>query len=283
MGGRFWRNARAMQQHAASRPAPAPLLGPGDPPPFEVVNPDGRANLLLVCDHAGRAIPRALGMLGLDAADLDRHIACDIGAGDLTRALAARLDAPAVLAAYSRLVIDNNRRLDDATSIPEVSDGTPIPGNLELGTAEALRRAEEIFEPYHAEVRRRLAALEARGVFPPLIAIHSFTPVFEGHERPWHVGLLWDRDPRLPKPLLAALEANAGIVAGENVPYSARDPHGYTMLEHADSQGRANVLIEVRQDLIDTRRGVDDWTTLLGDALAEVLRTPALYRREAPA
>ena len=259
------------------------VLGPADPPPFETLNWDDSARYLLVCDHASNVIPAALDRLGLDEAAIGRHIAVDIGAGALTRALSARLNAPAVLAGFSRLGIDNNRQLDDPTSIPEISDGTLIPGNTGLDAAEAAARAAEIFHPYHDAVAAALDTLGGDGGggrVPALVSIHSFTPFFKGVERPWHAGLLWSRDRRIAAPLRDALAANRGVVVGENVPYSAQDPFGYTVAEHADAHGRANILIEMRQDLIDTHHGVAAWAGILGDALEPVLADDGLYLGE---
>lgn len=268
-----------MTAHSVGKPAQA-LLGPRDPPPFELHNPHGRGRVLFVCDHGGRAIPEALGTLGLDETALARHIAWDIGVAELTRRLAARFDAPAVLGTYSRLVIDINRRLDDPTSIPAMSDGVPVPANLHLDGADREARAAACFHPYHAEIDRRLDDFMGRGMAPAFLSMHSFTPVFQGYERPWHIGILWDRDPRLPVPLMAALRRDAGLVVGDNEPYSGRDRHGYSIHEHAEARGLAHVLIEVRQDLIDTHHGVEEWAARLGDVLAEALADEHLHRLE---
>ncbi len=260
--------------------APAALLGPSDPPPFELFNPEGTAPLMFVCDHAGRAIPAALGRLGLEETALARHIAWDIGIAELTRELARRLGAPAALSSYSRLVIDCNRRLDDPTSIPPVSDRVPVPANQALTPAARQARAEACFHPYHRAVDRLLDGFSARAIRPAVISMHSFTPVFQGFERPWHVGVLWDRDPRLPPPLMAALAEEPGLVVGDNQPYSGRDRHGYSIPAHAEARGLAHALLEVRQDLIDTRHGVADWAGRLERALRRALAEPALARRE---
>jgi len=258
------------------------VLGPDDPPPFETVNWDDAARYLLVCDHASDVIPAALDRLGLDAAAIGRHIAVDIGADALTRALSLRLNAPAVIAGYSRLVIDNNRQPDDPTSIPASSDGTRIPGNEGLDGADAAARVAEVFRPYHDAVAAALDALGSGGRVPALISIHSFTPFLDGVERPWQVGLLWNRDRRVTAPLFDALAANRGVVVGENVPYSAQDPFGYTVATHAEAHGRANILIEMRQDLIDTHHGVATWAGILGEALEQVLADDSLYCVEGP-
>lgn len=255
------------------------LLAPDEPRPFDLVNSGGKAPLLLLCDHATRFIPRALGRLGLDERALARHIAWDIGIAEVTRRLAARLDAPAVLSHFSRLVVDPNRRLDNPTLMPEISDGTVIPGNRDLDPAARQARIDTFYRPYHAAIADQLAALMSAGRVPVLISMHSFTPVMHGVARPWEIGVLWNRDPRLPLPLMERLRA-AGFVVGDNEPYSGADGHGYTQHTHADSRGLANVLIEVRQDLIDSEAGVALWADRLGAALEAVLADPVLYRIE---
>jgi predicted N-formylglutamate amidohydrolase len=268
---------------AATDPSAAdaePLLGPGDPPPVEVVNPDGAARAVLIADHAGRAIPAALGSLGLGPAELARHIAWDIGIADVTRRLARRLDAPAVLGGYSRLVVDCNRRLAEPSSMAQESDGVPVPGNRGLSPADRARRVAAIYAPYHAAVARVIEGRRRAGIVPALVSMHSFTPVMNGFARPWHIGILWNRDPRLPVPLMQRLAAAGGICVGDNEPYTGRDEHGYSIYVHGQDLGIPHVLIEVRQDLIDTHHGAEDWAERLGRALAEVLVDEALYRVE---
>lgn len=253
------------------------LLAPDEPAPYEAFNPAGTAPLLLVCDHATRYLPRRLGTLGLSEAELSRHIAWDIGIAEVTRGLARRLDAPAVLSRFSRLVIDPNRALDDPTLIPQISDGVVIPGNQGLSPGEVAARIDGFHQPYHAAVGRALDDLVARGPTPAVVSMHSFTPVMKGVERPWHVGILWDQDPRLPLPLMTRLRAQ-GVPVGDNEPYTARDGHGYTLFEHAAPLKLASVLIEIRQDLIDTHHGAAAWTERLGDALRVVLENAGVFR-----
>jgi predicted N-formylglutamate amidohydrolase len=257
--------------------AEAALLGPEDPPVYEIVNPDGAAPVLLVCDHASRVVPRALGLLGLDEALLMRHIGWDIGAAEVTRGLAARFDAPAVLAGYSRLVVDCNRRIEDPSAMPEVSDGVAVPGNRALSAAARQRRAESIYRPYHAGIAAQLARFAAQGRTPALLSIHSFTPVMNGFVRPWHVGILWDEDPRIPVPLLANLRAEPDLVVGDNEPYSAKQPVGYTVRAHALPAGLPHVAVEIRQDLIDTAAGARRWAERIAAALEPILAAPDLY------
>jgi predicted N-formylglutamate amidohydrolase len=249
------------------------LLSPSDPPPFEEIS--GNAPLLLVCDHASNRVPAALDGLGLPRERLAEHIAVDIGAGAVTRLLTPALGASAILAGYSRLVIDCNRALDDPSSIPSLSDGVAIPGNRDLSdTARDARRAE-IFTPYHAAITQRLAAIAAA---PALISIHSFTPVMEGFVRPWHIGVLWADDPRIAAPLLSALGGEAALVVGDNQPYSAREPPGYTVNHHAHTPGFPHVAIELRQDLVADEAGVREWAERLARVLDPLLADETLYR-----
>jgi predicted N-formylglutamate amidohydrolase len=254
------------------------LIGPGEPPPFRVLNPHGRARALVVCDHASRLIPAALANLGLDDLALGRHIASDIGAGDVAEQLATQLDAPAVLAGYSRLVIDCNRGLADPTAVLAVSDGEFIPGNQGLSEADKEARARQFYHPYHDAIQRRLESYLRRGVVPALIAVHSFTPVFQRMRRPWQIGILWDADPRIPVPLIKALRAQ-GIAVGDNAPYSGKAPADHTIDHHAEAQGLPHVSIEIRQDLVDHPAGVQRWAGILGEALARILANEGLYRK----
>jgi predicted N-formylglutamate amidohydrolase len=256
------------------------LLDVDEPPAFVLVNDAGRAPVLLLCDHASRAVPRRLGMLGLDEALLMRHIGWDIGAAEVTRRLAAMLDAPAILTGYSRLVVDCNRATEHPSSMPEISDGVAVPGNRGLTPAARAARLRACFDPYHAAIAARLAAFRAAGRVPAMIAIHSFTPVMDGFVRPWHVGILWDKDPRVPVPLMRALAADPQRVVGDNEPYSAREPNGYTMRCHATPQGLPHALVEIRQDLIDTASGAAEWSGHLAAALGPILAAPTLYRAE---
>lgn len=248
-----------------------PLIGPDEPPSFETINDGGRTPALFVCDHASAQLPQGLGTLGLDEGELSRHIAVDIGAASLTRALARAFEAPAVLTAYSRLVIDCNRDPSDHTSIREISEGVVIHGNRRLGAMQRQERIDAVFAPYHAAVAARLAALAAKGAAPVLLAVHSFTPRFRDVDRPWHVGILSGRDRRIADPLIAALKRDPSLVVGDNQPYSGLHFAGYTMETHAVRQGLPCVMIEVRQDLVGDAAGVDRWAGTLRRALAPIL------------
>ena len=253
-------------------------LAPDDPPPVTIENAAGAAPVVLACDHASNAVPAALDGLGLDRAALERHIAWDRGAAAVTRLLADRLDSPAVLAGYSRLVIDCNRRLGHETSIPVESDGTTVPGNTDLPPGAAADRAAAIFHPYHRAIGKTLAGIRARGATPVLLAIHSFTPSLGGVARPWHFGVLWDRDPRIPVPLLRALGAFDGLVVGDNRPYSGRLQYGYTTHAHGAAAGLPHALIEIREDLLRDPADLRRHAGIVGDALAGVLADPGLRR-----
>jgi len=257
------------------------LLLPGDPPPFEVINPQGRARLVLFSDHAGRAIPQRLGTLGLRQEELDQHIGWDIGIGALARKLAAALDAPAVLAGYSRLVKPCNRRLEDPTSIAQESDRIPVPGNRGLSAGDRKARQDAIFRPYHTTLSEVIARKRKEGPDLAILSLHSFTPRMNGFARPWHIGILWNRDPRLPVPLMARLLQEPGIVVGDNEPYSGKDEHGYSTIAHAETAGLPHGLIEMRQDLIGDDAGVARWAETLIRVLRDVLADERVYQARA--
>ena len=256
-----------------------PLIGPGDAPPYFRHNEAGRACLLIVADHAGRYFPAAMNRLGLAEWVVDRHVAWDIGSDELARCLADRLDAPAILAGFSRLLIDPNRQLHDATSVIEVSDGIAIPGNQGLSEADKARRVQSFFQPYHDAIAARLDAFEAEGKVPAMLSVHTCTPVFSEVVRPWHIGIMWDRDPRIAVPMMESLRRTDGVCIGDNEPYSGRHPHDFTIDFHAERRGLPHVGIEVRQDLVSDTEGARHWAGVLGDALKGVLDDPQLYRR----
>jgi len=269
---------------AGSRPPPTgdatSLIGPDDPPVFTVVNGESRVPLLLVCDHASRAFPKAMGSLGLDEDALNRHIAYDIGAADVTLMLAERLGVTAVLCGYSRLMIDCNRAPGDPHSILEVSDGIVVPGNVGLTSAQQEARAEDIHWPYHHAVEQNLARLRRSGPEPALFSIHSFTPTLNGEDRYWDIGVLWNRDPRLAVPLIKILREHDHLHVGDNQPYSGREI-AYTIDLHAGAAGLANCAVEIRQDHCDTQDEAARWAVLLGDALARILQTTDSLHRVA--
>ncbi|HEY4645640.1 MAG TPA: N-formylglutamate amidohydrolase [Steroidobacteraceae bacterium] len=261
---------RAAAESTTTNPA-YPLIGAGDPPPYSIVNADGRAPLLLVCDHASREFPVAMGRLGLPADATCRHIAWDIGAADVTSALAHIFDSPAVLAGYSRLLIDCNRALTDPSSIVATSDGEVIPGNRRLTSIEREHRMRSFFEPYHEAIAHRLEEARRRRVIPALVSMHSFTPVFGLETRPWHVGVLWDRDARIALPLLERLRAVEGLVVGDNLPYSGRHPADYTIARHAEGGRLPHVCLEIRQDQLESAAGLERWARIIAQALGPIV------------
>ncbi|HEY5623589.1 MAG TPA: N-formylglutamate amidohydrolase, partial [Gammaproteobacteria bacterium] len=247
-------------------------------PPFELIEVDADRQLVLACDHARNRVPHSLGDLGLNAAELEEHIAWDIGAGAVTRRLSKHLQADAVLGGYSRLVVDLNRDLDDPTAFPRVSDGVLVPGNLSLSVEHKAERARVLFKPYHEALRRSIQKRTKGQRTPVMICIHSFTPVQNNVARPWHVGILWDKDSRLALPLIAALNARGDLVVGDNEPYSGRHPADYTVDHHAEVLGLAYAAIEIRQDLVTDESGQRRWADLLADVLQPLLRDDDLYR-----
>lgn len=273
---RGFRYNGAMAEYRAKQDGSATLPGPGDPPAVTLVNEAGAAPVVLLCDHASNAIPAALGTLGLDEAARARHIAWDIGAAEVTRLLAEMLDAPALLSGYSRLVIDCNRALDDPTSSRQISDGTIVPGNRGLDDAARGARADACYRPYHRAVTEVIEQVTARDLMPVIVSVHSCTPVMKGFERPWHIGVLSNTDRRMTDLVIAELSRDSALCIGDNQPYSGLDPHGYTIETHALPSGWPNALLEIRQDLIDTRHGIQHWAELIGAALRKVLEHPAM-------
>ncbi|HEY3846074.1 MAG TPA: N-formylglutamate amidohydrolase [Acetobacteraceae bacterium] len=235
------------------------LLAADEPSPVRVLREFGASDFLLTADHAGRMIPRGLGCLGLPESELGRHIAWDIGIAGVTERLAAALDATAVLQTYSRLVIDCNRNPAVASAMPEVSETTPIPGNVGLSAADRAARVRSIFEPYHARIEALLDARAAAGRRTLLAAMHSFTPVFKGESRAMQVGILFNRDARLASVLLALLRAEGDVVVGENAPYAVSDTSDYGVPVHGEKRGLPHVEIEIRQDLIADETGEAAW------------------------
>ena len=248
---------------AESAPDGAALLLPGDPPPFRVHGAQGRSPYLFIADHAGQAVPAALDQLGLPQAELDRHIGWDIGIAGVTTRLAGMLDAFAILQSYSRLVIDCNRPIGAPGSIVTVSDGTPVPGNAGLSAADRALRIGEIFAPYHARIAAELDHRTRSTIPTILVAMHSFTPRMNGVDRPWHAGVLYQRDTRLAHALLDALLAEGDLVVGDNEPYAVSDATDYAIPVHAEQRGLLHVELEIRQDLIADAAGQQAWAERL--------------------
>lgn len=248
---------------------PKKLLAADEPAPVSVHNADGKSAFLLVADHAGNLIPRALCRLGIAAADCSRHIAWDIGVAGLGQFLADALDMTFIQQNYSRLVIDCNRPLDAPTSIPDISERTAIPGNTGLDEANKAARAAEIFRPYHDRIEAELDLRLKAGRPVALIALHSFTPVFKEVVRPWHAAVLYNRDPRFAHRLMGLLNAEKEFTIGDNAPYSVSDATDYTIPVHAERRGLHHVLIEIRQNLIADASGQRAWAQRLARLLPQ--------------
>lgn len=245
--------------------------------PVERIDGDPACGVVIVCDHASNAIPSDLADLGMPSEQLARHIAYDIGAAEVTRTLARRLGAPAVLSTFSRLIIDPNRGRDDPTLVMKLSDGAVVPGNRDAGADEVARRLVRFYEPYDRAVGAAIESALATGRPPAIVSVHSFTPFWKLVARPWHVTVLWDADPRLPLPLLRALEAEGDLVVGDNEPYDGALA-GDTMNRHATRRGLSNALLEIRQDLIGDEAGARAWGERLARVLEPILADEELHR-----
>ncbi|MEO8605861.1 MAG: N-formylglutamate amidohydrolase [bacterium] len=245
------------------------LLTDDDPAVFSLVRPAGASPYLLAVDHAGRALPRRLGDLGVSAAALATHIASDLGIAEVARRVAQHLDAWLILQNYSRLVIDVNRPPGTPQSILTLSERTRVPGNEQLSQVDAASREREIFAPYHARIRQELDRRAAAERPTALCALHSFTPSFLGEARPWHVGVLYNRDPRLGRALLAGLRRDPALVVGDNEPYAVSDETDFTVVTHAERRGIPYVEIEIRQDPIADDAGQARWAQRLTGLLQE--------------
>ena len=254
------------------------LLGTEDPAPVLEKNAAGRSPFLLTSDHYGRLLPNKLGDLGLPASELERHIAWDIGISGVAEQLSDHLGAHLIAQRYSRLVIDCNRPPCVPSSIPLLSEATTIPGNERLSQGDAAARRREIFDPYH---RRIDAVIDQRAHHARptvLLSLHSFTPVYAGVARPWHIGTLYHRDTRLPPLLLQALRAEGDLVVGDNEPYAVSDITDYTIPVHGEARGLINTGIEIRQDLIADQSGQQQWAERLARVLAEIEATLRVQR-----
>ena len=257
---------------------PYPLIGPGDSPPFFDYNSRGRAPVLLVADHASPFFPTAMNQLGLADWVLEQHVAWDIGSDKLARCLADELDAPLVLAGFSRLIVDPNRQIADSSAFVEISDGIAIPGNMNLGDEEKALRVQSFYQPYHDRIDARLDEFKQCGIVPAMIAVHTCSPEFDRVVRPWHIGIMWDKDPRIPVPVLRHFENMDEVCVGDNEPYSGHHPHDFTIDHHAEAAGLPHIGFEVRQDLVNTEAGALKWAGILADGLRDVLAENQLYR-----
>ena len=247
------------------------LLEDDEAPPVTVEREAGASPFVIAVDHASNRIPRRLGNLGLSARERQRHIAWDIGAAEVARGLSEALDAACVLQNYSRLVVDCNRSPNVTSSVPVLSESTPIPGNKDLSSAERLARIREVLDPYQDRIAELLDARDLAKRPSVLIALHSFTPRFLGEARPWHIGLLYNRDARLAHAMMALLAEQRDLVVGDNQPYAVSDETDYTIPVHGEQRGLIHVEIEIRQDLVTLPEGQAEWVERLTELLPRAL------------
>lgn len=253
-------------------------VAPDDPPVFHSANPTGRARALLVCDHASNALPRRWGTLGIAPEKMFEHIAWDVGAAAVTRELAALLDAPAIMAGFSRLYADPNRYPDDPTVVAPFSDGTRIRGNEGLSAADHAERLRW-HSDYHAEVETMLSAFPVTPA-PVILFIHSFTPRIGGKARPWHLGVLHDGNSAESHALLQVLRQNTDFVTGDNQPYSVDQPRSHSIFRHAIEADRPYVALEIRQDLIETVDRAGKWAATIAQAFRQALPPDTFPRQD---
>ena len=264
------KSAAAMAQFIdgfdVTSPLSYPLLALDEPPPYGLYNGAGSSDIVLICEHASPLIPRALGDLGVSQDDRMRHIGWDIGALRLAEALADRLDAPLFYSNYSRLVLDANRPLGAAQMFPEVSDGTEIPGNLGLSEADKALRADHFLHPLHGAIASYLDERQTLGQPTKIVSVHSFTPVYGGIARPWHIGVLYGASEAYGQELLRKLAQDPDLVSGDNEPYRI-DENDYAIPVHGDQRGLPALLLELRHDLIKAPEDIGAWA----DRLAKLL------------
>lgn len=244
------------------------MAGAGGATAVTIVNEAGKGPFVLACDHASNHVPPGYGTFGLAEAELQRHIAWDPGALAVATRMATALDAPLVASGITRLLVDCNRPFDAPDLIWEISETTEIPGNRNLSANERARRIDMAWRPFHDAVDSTLARAGA----PAFVTVHSFTPVWKGAARPWHVGIIHDDDERVSAPLIHGLKGEAGLIVGDNEPYSPADRVYYTVERHARSRGLPCVMIEIRNDLIANERGQAEWADRLSVLLERIVR-----------
>lgn len=255
------------------------VLAPHEPDAFQCLQHELNSPIVFCCDHASKRIPESLDNLGLDEEYLSSHIAWDIGAAELTKRIAKHFSATALLNNYSRLVVDCNRYLSDPTAFSQVSDCITIPGNQNLHELDKANRVEAIYYRYHRAIRTELESRTSTEQTPILISIHSFTPQLRGQEkRDLHAGVLWDKDGRIPLALLDALREGSNLTIGDNEPYSGRSIADYTIDHHAEAKGIAHTSLEIRQDLLSTESGLQEWTQRLCNAFEKVFQNKNIFQ-----
>lgn len=239
--------------------------------PVTFINETGDSDWLLICEHASQCVPPQLKQLGLQPHHLNEHIAYDIGAYEMTQALVQELNATAICCNYSRLVIDCNRTLTAPDCIPTVSDGITIPGNIDLDSDDRLLRINGIYQPFHTAIFHTIADRLVHHRPLKIANIHSFTPMLseEGFQRPWDIGFIY-RDPNPTQQIIRYLQENTDYTIGDNQPYNGVTHKGYTLPVHADAHDLPGILVEFRQDLIDTPQGIAHWSALFATALRQI-------------
>jgi len=262
-----------------------PLLGKSEKPVVRVVNAQSKSQLLIVCDHASNKIPKKLGNLGVRKKDLEKHVAWDPGTEDIDLYMAKQLKAPAVVAEYSRLVVDLNRGKKSPDIMREVYDHIVVPANKGLTPAQKKQRIDEFFTPYHEMIETRLKQILARKKVPVLISIHSFTPKMDGFKRPWHVGVLWNKDDRIARHVIQNMRAldkkhlGRRIVVGENEPYTLKDENlgENTISVHAEKRRIPYIIVEFRQDLVNTKAKAEKWAKFFLASLEPIFADRETY------
>lgn len=234
------------------------------------INPDVRSGVIILCEHASNHVPEAYAKLGLNDEDLVKHIAWDIGAEKVTRKICELMAVSGVLSPVSRLLIDKNREPDHPTLVPTVSDGIIIPANRDLPPKAIKARKQAYYDPFHAACDQLIDAHLAEGIVPIIVGMHSFTPVMGDEDRPWQIGFLWNKDPRLAQAMIGMIERETDLTIGDNQPYSGKDLY-YTMQRHGAERGLPQTTIEIRQDLLADDKMVLEWSTLLADVLDECM------------
>lgn len=265
---------------AIRKSAPRTLLSAGEPPPFRVHNPNGAGPGVIVSDHASARVPRGLKDMGLKKSVLRRHIGWDIGAEDVTLYLSRALDMPAVIAQYSRLVVDLNRAPQHPECMPEVSDHVAVPPNATLSKKERDLRLKEIFWPYQNSIGKTVDRIVKKGRVPVIISIHSFTPAMDGVRRPWHISLLWNKEKELARRIVQNIRRrHPDVLVGENQPYTLMGERfaGSTVHRHAEERGLPYIFVEFRQDLIATPQKATYWANLFLEAIRPVLEDASTY------
>ena len=257
------------------------ILSSGEPKPFQVINQKGNGMGLIICDHASNRVPHSLKGLGLKKTDLARHIGWDIGSEDIGRYLSKTLGMTAVIATYSRLVVDLNRAPSHDEAVIETSDHTEIPGNTGLSKKAREQRIKEIFWPHHDQITKQVDRLVKKGQPPLLLSIHSFTPEMDNVKRPWHISFLWNQQEKIAKRLISEIRRNhPEVLIGENEPYTLKSDRftGSTIHRHAEERGLPYVFVEFRQDLVDTKEKAIYWADIFIQALKPVLGDQAIVQ-----